>query len=84
MAKHLSFTIGLALQKLSIAKILWIGLIPIQTLRKLFPELSAVGQSSRKGQLSTDADRLDSCTQLFLVSNPASLKFCVRGFVYDG
>ncbi len=30
MAKHLNFTVGVTLESLSIAKIVWIGWIPIQ------------------------------------------------------
>ena len=83
MTQHLNFTARATLLKLSIVKMIWIGLIPVQPSSNFLLQFGTVGQPSGKGQLAAEADRLDSRTVLLLISDPVSLEPCVCGFVHN-
>src|SRR5262245_61848872 len=83
IAQRLNSTTHVFLSKLSVAKLVRMGLIPLQILRYFLRQLGAVGQASSKCKLSAGADRLDSCPPLLFVFDPVSFQPCVGGFMHD-
>src|ERR1700692_2630003 len=78
IAQRFNSTHRVILSKLSIAKLAWIGLIPLQAMCNFLLRLGAVGQASSKCQFSAEADCLDSRPQLLSVFDPVSFQPCVR------
>jgi hypothetical protein len=67
------------LSKVSIAKLVWIGPIPLQISCDFLLQFGAIRQANSKRQLSAEADCLDSRPQLFLILDPVSFEPCVVG-----
>jgi hypothetical protein len=83
MAENLDFAAAVPRVELGIAEMVRIGLIPIQIFCNQLLQVGVIWQSNSKGQLPAKADRLDPDAPIFIVSDSASLKLGVGGFVDD-